>query len=121
MVSTMSEYAKRKEEIYKYLGGACVICGTTENLDIDHKIAEDKKFDISSNWSRSWDFLVVELDKCQLLCRPHHREKTAAEGDNTGGGRNKWSEIQHGKVWAYAKYGCRCNLCKEAKRNSGKK
>ena len=121
MVSTMSEYMQRKEKMHKYLGGCCVVCGATDNLQIDHTNAEDKEFNISSNWSRSWDFLVVELDKCQLLCEPHHLEKTAREEDNTGGGHNKWEDIQHGKVWAYAKYACRCDLCKEAKRNSRRK
>lgn len=104
-----------------YLGGTCVRCGTTESLQFDHIDATTKSFNVSKNWSRSWVTLTPELDKCQLLCRDHHREKTQVSGDNTGGGWNRWAEVQHGKNYTYSSLGCRCEECKAAKRASRKK
>ena len=114
MVSTMSEYARRKQKIHDHLGGRCVVCGVSEGLNVDHIDASTKSFDVMSNWSRSWATLRVELDKCQLLCIGHHKEKTKSSKDHAGG-RNRWSSIQHGKLHAYGKYKCRCDLCKAAK------
>lgn len=114
MVSTMSEYRKRRASMLAYLGGRCVVCGSTTDLQFDHKDARTKTFSISSGWSKPWAVLVIELDKCQLLCKPHHGEKTSAAKEY-GGGQNKWSEIQHGKVWAYTRYRCRCTACRSAK------
>lgn len=98
----------------RYLGGRCAKCSTRSDLHFDHIDPKTKKFDVSKNWSISWDRLVVELNKCQLLCGTHHREKTKKNKEHAGG-HNKWTEIQHGTVWGYSKYKCRCVKCKAAK------
>ena len=103
-----------------YLGGVCTKCGTNENLHIDHIDSNTKSFDISSNWGIKWEKLQKELDKCQLLCQKHHIEKSRTHKDHAGG-HNKWKEIKHGTVWAYSKYKCRCDLCKQAKSEERKK
>lgn len=99
----------------EYLGGKCARCGTTEALQIDHIDPKTKSFDISKNWARAWNLLVLELDKCQALCPEHHLEKSRLNKELRGG-QNKWTEIQHGTVWAYSKYRCRCEECRAAKR-----
>ena len=113
MVSTVSSYHKRRAQMIDYLGGACVVCGATQNLHFDHVDPRQKTFSVSSNWSIAWVRLSVELDKCQLLCPPHHDEKSKSGGDYQGG-QNRWPEIKHGTVWAYSKYKCRCDECRKA-------
>ena len=72
------------------MGGKCVKCGTTENLEVDHINPEDKTLRISSMWLRKHDRIMEELDKCQLLCGDCHKQKTREEKDRTKGvQRNK--------------------------------
>lgn len=92
-------YRKRRQAIFDYLGGKCVVCGTTDELEVDHIEREDKSFNISSKLSVKNN--KAELDKCQLLCKTHHKEKTAQE--NTG--------FEHGTMYAWMKKKCRCEIC----------
>ena len=72
---------KRRQKIKDYLGGKCVGCGTTENLQFDHIDRKQKKFTISKNVCMAWDKLTAEADKCQLLCKNCHELKTLAQHD----------------------------------------
>ena len=63
MTSTMSEYRSKMEKIFEYLGGKCVKCGSSNNLQIDHTDHLTKSFSIGENWSRSWEVLEPELKK----------------------------------------------------------
>lgn len=114
MVSTMSEYHARMKKIRNHLGGRCVICGVAENLHVDHVNHLNKSFNVGENWGRAWSVLEKELEKCQLLCEEHHREKTAGEGSLAKGWTNQ-KRVSHGSVSYYVRYGCRCALCKRAK------
>ena len=67
------------------MGGKCVKCGTTENLEVDHVNPEDKTLRISSMWLRKHDSIMEELDKCQLLCHDCHKQKTREEKDRVKG------------------------------------
>jgi hypothetical protein len=113
MTSKISDYKKRRKEMLQYLGGQCKHCKCLDNLQFDHIDHSLKSFDISAKWSTHWDLLIKELDKCQLLCKTCHKEKTKQE--------KSWSKSwttqprqKHGTVWSYAKYKCRCELCKAA-------
>ena len=70
---------KRKELCLEYLGGKCVKCGTTHNLQFDHIKREGKKYEITRRLTYKFDTLKEELDKCQLLCASCHLDKTAKE------------------------------------------
>jgi hypothetical protein len=67
-----------KEEAKQKLGGKCVWCGITENLEFDHIDPAQKQFTISSfpcsleNW---WK----EVEKCRLLCKTCHKKHSDAE------------------------------------------
>jgi hypothetical protein len=82
--------AERREKGIAYLGGKCVKCGSTEDLNIDHK---ERAHKVSHTiWSWSWERQKVELDKCQLLCVTHHQEKTKqfqehCQGEENGGAK----------------------------------
>lgn len=58
------------------LGGVCVVCGTTERLEFDHIDPSTKLFDIAKGWARAEKIVLEELEKCQLLCKQHHDEKS---------------------------------------------
>lgn len=57
-----------------YHGNKCAVCGTTENLEVDHVDPRSRKLDVSSGCS--WQRFLDELEKTQLLCFVHHQEKT---------------------------------------------
>jgi len=98
----------------QYLGGKCVKCGRTKDLEFDHIDPATKTRTIADMSSYSRTSLIKELDKCQLLCPKHHRQKTRENREHAGG-HNKWSDVQHGKLHAYITYKCRCDPCKAAK------
>lgn len=85
--SDRSEYLKKavikrrrklREMAIEYKGGKCSICGYSKciaALDFHHINPSEKEFGISQKgFSRSWDKVKTELDKCQILCANCHRE-----------------------------------------------
>lgn len=117
----MKEYAAKRRKMIDYLGGACVKCGATENLQFDHRDSSGKTFDVSVCWSWRWERLVPELDKCQLFCAEHHLEKSREHKDLKGG-QNKLTECPHGTCWGYSgPWKCRCDDCRRAKREYARK
>lgn len=60
------------------LGGKCQICGyekCSEALDFHHINEKSKAFGISSKgYTRSWEAISREIDKCYLVCSNCHRE-----------------------------------------------
>lgn len=89
---------RRAEALIK-LGGKCVKCGTTENLEFDHIDPKTKSFEIGAWGSHSKADLEIELAKCQLLCKSCHIEKTA---------------VTHGSYGYYKHHKCRCTPCRAA-------
>ena len=81
-------HKEKRAHCIEYLGGKCVVCGTTHNLQFDHIKREEKKYNIAEKISIKFDNLKEELDKCQLLCAPCHLQKTAKE----------WADITHKTV-----------------------
>ena len=73
---------KRRAHCREYLGGKCVKCGTTHNLQFDHIKREGKKYEITRRLTYKFDTLKEELDKCQLLCAPCHLDKTTKEWED---------------------------------------
>lgn len=68
---------KQKEKAVYLFGGKCSKCGYSKSinaLEFHHKVKEEKSFNLSMNWHRSWDILKVELDKCELICSNCHKE-----------------------------------------------
>ena len=107
--ANMNEYkrkwaAARRAE---YMAGkSCVVCGTTESLEVDHIDPAEKVSHRIWTWSR--ERRDAELAKCQILCTEHHLEKTIAQRPIP----------EHGTVSRYTskKHKCRCDLCRAANR-----
>jgi len=66
-----------------YKGGACILCGynrCSKALDFHHVDPSQKEFNLSGaydKYKKTWKELMVELDKCVLLCSNCHKELEA--------------------------------------------
>lgn len=76
-----------KTRAVKYMGGKCETCGYSiceAALEFNHKDPRDKLFNLSMVMLgvHSWAEIVMELDKCQLLCANCRRELNYLEYQN---------------------------------------
>ncbi len=90
------KYADRREELIKavakrrrkiktlaieYKGGKCQICSYDKYqgaLDLHHIDLKEKEFSIGHRgYTRSWEKVKAELNKCALVCANCHRELEA--------------------------------------------
>lgn len=101
MVERAERYRKIRQKIFDILGGKCVQCSTSTNLQIDHVDPEEKAFDVSRLWAYAFATIEEELKKCQILCKPCHIAKHAV------------AKGTHGTLSAFRH--CKCDLCKKAK------
>ena len=77
--------AKRRKKLkflaLEYKGGKCELCGYNRHfgaLELHHIDKKDKSFGIGEKgYTRSWEKVRAELDKCALLCANCHREVSA--------------------------------------------
>lgn len=67
-----------REKAIEYKGNKCEVCGYSkckQALEFHHLDENKKDFGISEKgYSRSWDKIKTELDKCIMLCANCHRE-----------------------------------------------
>ncbi len=74
--------AKRRKKVKQlavdYKGGKCQLCGYSKcvgALELHHINPAEKSFGIGDKgYTRSWDTVRNEIDKCILLCANCHRE-----------------------------------------------
>jgi hypothetical protein len=122
----LARYYKIRRSWIVLLGTKCIVCAATDDLQIDHKIPSTKSFSISMLWGLPKEQLLIELAKCQLLCRTCHKKKTATEQTK---GHGTWGMYRNRKcrciecrafVSAYMKrYGPERNKKRRAKRRAG--
>lgn len=70
-------YLKLKIRALEYKGGKCLRCGYDKcysALQFHHRDPSEKEMDWKYLRKRSWDFIKLELDKCDLLCSNCHAE-----------------------------------------------
>ena len=67
-----------RQQAVEYKGGECQTCGyckCIDALEFHHADSSHKDFSISAKgYTRSWNKVKEELDKCVLLCANCHRE-----------------------------------------------
>ena len=68
------KFVKRKREKWFKINGPCIICGSSEGLQVDH-IDPSEKVD-HRVWFWSSGRRDIELEKCQVLCMECHKKKT---------------------------------------------
>jgi len=103
-------YRKRRAQVILKLGGCCAVCGTIEELEIDHIDRATKTYNVAHIFSANEEKFWAEIAKCQLLCKKCHKEKTDRE--NIALGLKK--DHEHGTINMYITDKCRCDLCKAA-------
>lgn len=100
-----------KDKCFAIIGDKCAKCGSTKNLSIDHVDWRDKSINISTMTGKAWwDLVVDELSKCQALCEECHKKKSAKDLSEQFS-----QDVKHGTPSGYSHYGCRCNMCKNAR------
>lgn len=62
-----NHHNEQRSKALEYLGGKCK-CGSKKDLHFHHQDPSTKEFTISDGLKFGWERLVVELDKCILLC-----------------------------------------------------
>jgi len=75
--TNVRRYRIRKKAV-DYKGCKCNRCNWTGDIsgfDFHHSDPKEKEFEISAKIiaSMSWDKVIIELDKCELLCALCHR------------------------------------------------
>ena len=72
----LDRYHRIRDEMIAHLGGCCVQCGSTEQLEIDHVDPKKKTMRTERMTYVKEARREEELRRCQLLCQPCHQEKT---------------------------------------------
>lgn len=96
----------RKQRFFDFLGGECVECGSTSNLEIDHVDPALKTLNFSANLSISNAAVQQELQNAQLLCETCHLKKTIREK----------KPFAHGTLYGWMKAKCKCSVCEQTRR-----
>jgi len=78
MESVLKRRKNLKMKSVEYKGGECTVCGynkCVDALEFHHLDPDEKDFGIaSSGYTRSWEKIRTELDKCILVCSNCHKE-----------------------------------------------
>jgi 5-methylcytosine-specific restriction endonuclease McrA len=112
-VYMLKRYHKQRLSMIEALGGECVECGSTEDLELDHINPSTKSFGLNHAWSKKPEAIKTELAKCQVLCKECHAKKSVYDRGQ--------SPATHGSLTMYQYHKCRCEACRQANRISSKK
>src|SRR5687767_13736751 len=100
----LARYHRRRNHLIDTLGGKCMTCGATDELELDHVNRETKQHDISKLLAGASEKIYLEEARlCQLLCREHHKQKSIKE-----------SSVEHGGGIT-GKKNCLCDLWRPLK------
>jgi hypothetical protein len=95
-------WIKQRRDSWLSENGPCKVCGTWDDLEVDHIDPETKRWTPALIWGRKEADRQQELAKCQVLCNQHYQEKSD----------NEKKQKLHGTSTMY-RNGCRCRPCKD--------
>jgi len=72
---------EQRQKMIEHLGGKCLGCGSTKDLQFDHIDRKEKVENVSKLLGHSDERVLLEVNKCQLLCSECHNIKTRANYD----------------------------------------
>ena len=111
----------RRQTLLDMSDNKCARCADTSNLEFNHIDRSSKLFGLSGHGlDRSWDKILTEWRKCELLCRLCHVQYTQMQY-HIGDMPLPWNKLSHveyvhGTMRCYHETSCRCDLCKLAKK-----
>lgn len=70
------EWVNKRRSAWITENGPCKICGSLNQLEVDHIDPATKEYAPRLLWSRKKETRDYELKKCQVLCKKCHKEKT---------------------------------------------
>lgn len=97
--------ANRRYEFFKDKN--CVNCLSTVDLQLHHINPQEKESHRIWSWTK--ERRIAEIAKCKVLCKDCHKDEHRSK-----------STPEHGTQSMYKYYKCRCELCRQAKRDSRK-
>ena len=104
----------RRQALIQQLGGCCQQCGSTDQLQFDHRDRTTKAFELSGHHLDKPILLIqAEAVKCDLLCYVCHNTKTINSAEYYNG--PKAQEFTHGTARMYLEKACRCADCRKAR------
>jgi 5-methylcytosine-specific restriction endonuclease McrA len=118
----LDRYYAQRTLFVNVLGGKCNKCGSTDNLEIDHKDPHKKSFELGRLWGeKTIPKALEELKKCQLLCKDCHITKSKIDLRDKANSRYKLTNgadgFRHGTWYAFGTKKCKCNICLIAMRD----
>jgi hypothetical protein len=76
----------RRNKISKIkLDSGCVDCGYNKHpaaLEFDHLPGHTKSFGLGIGYMRSWESVLLEIAKCEIVCANCHRVRTESRREN---------------------------------------
>lgn len=77
---------QRKLEVIRLKGGCCSLCGYKKNfaaLEFHHRDPENKTFTLDARKlsNTNWKSILLELEKCELLCANCHVETHSPDAE----------------------------------------
>jgi hypothetical protein len=94
----------RKKEIVKIKGGCCSLCGYKKNiaaLQFHHRDPFNKTFTLDARKlsNTNWNSILLELEKCDLLCANCHAEIHYPDLEMVVGAGNAPEGVEHNKPY----------------------
>jgi len=96
-------WVKKRRQQFMAEIGECYFCGTDQNIELHHIDPSEKESHKIFSWSD--ERIQDELKKCIPLCQECHIKFHRIL---------KLKPLEHGTLYAYQRYGCRCELCRNA-------
>ena len=76
-------YRNTRQQILEHLGGKCVVCGTTENLEVNHLNLADtelrRKSKKNNNCRPGLNAIKNSEVQVELMCKEHHKQWSCAQ------------------------------------------
>ena len=95
----LARYHSRREGFVARLGGKCVDCDGSEDLEFDHVDPKTKSFNVGEIILHGDDKVLAEMTKCVLRCKSCHKVRSDVQ-----------QSVGHGGGLTGVK-NCRCELC----------
>jgi hypothetical protein len=76
--NTAKRRAANKDKLISYLlEHPCVDCGESDLVVLEFDHVRKKSFNISDAFMKSWDAILKEISKCEVVCANCHKRRTA--------------------------------------------